>query len=59
VAKEPDFYIAKDVITFDGGRAHNPGDPVPAENVKRNGWEDLVVRPGTKAAEQAVEETPA
>jgi hypothetical protein len=33
--------------------AHAPGDEVPAENVKRNGWEDGVANAGTKAAKDA------
>lgn len=45
--------IAKEKIYVGGFLAHNVGDEVPEENVKANGWEKLVVSPGTKAAEAA------
>lgn len=48
-----DVYIAKEPIYFDGVLAHDTGHEVPAENVKAQGWEDLVVRPGTKTAAKA------
>lgn len=48
-------YIAKEDIFFGTARAHNAGDVVPAENVKANGWEHLVVTEGTKAAKEARE----
>lgn len=35
-------YIAKEPLYVGTARAHNPGDVVPAKNVKRNGWESLV-----------------
>lgn len=47
-----DVFIAKENIYVGVALAHVAGDEVPAENVKRNGWEDLVVRPGTKTAER-------
>jgi trigger factor len=34
-------------------RAHVKGDRVPAENVKRNGWESGVAAEGSSEAEQA------
>jgi len=35
-------YVATEPIDFKGVRAFQPGDPVPDESVKANGWEDLV-----------------
>lgn len=35
-------YVAVEPIDFKGVRAFQPGDPVPDESVKANGWEDLV-----------------
>ncbi|MGI8682071.1 MAG: hypothetical protein ACR2JO_08070 [Mycobacteriales bacterium] len=46
-----DIFIAKEPIFIGRARAHNTGDVVPASNVKRNGWEDLVAKQGTKAAD--------
>lgn len=46
-------YIAKQPIYFDGVLAHDTGHEVPAENVKAHGWDDLVAKQGTKAAEHA------
>ncbi len=46
-------YIATVPLFVGTARAHNPGDVVPAENVKAHGWEDGVAREGTKAADQA------
>lgn len=54
-----DYVIAKEQLFVDGVLAHNIGDRVPADNVKRNGWDELVAKPGTKAAEKAVEQDPA
>lgn len=48
--------IATQPLFIDGVRAHNPGDEVPADNVKRHGWEDSVAGPNTKAAQAAVAE---
>lgn len=50
----PDFFIATEPLFVGLARAHNPGDRVPADNVKRNGWEDGVAREGTKAANDAL-----
>lgn len=52
---EPKSYVAKVPLFVGSARAHNPGDPVPAENIKVNGWEDGVARVGTKAAEKAAD----
>jgi hypothetical protein len=49
-------YIAKEPLFVGTARAHNPGDVVPDENVKANGWEDSVVKEGTKAAQKALDE---
>lgn len=46
-------FVATEPINVGGFRAHNAGDEVPAANVKANGWEALVARPETKAAEGA------
>lgn len=48
-------YIATDALFVGNARAHNPGDPVPEENIKANGWEDSVAKAGTKAATEALE----
>lgn len=48
-------YVAVQDIYVGGACAHRAGDVVPAENVKANGWEALVARRGTKAAEAAQE----
>lgn len=37
-AEEYGQYVATQVITHDGVRAYNPGDAVPASNVKRHGY---------------------
>lgn len=47
-------YIATAPIFVGYARAHNVGDVVPEENVKANGWEDLVSREDSKAAKVAV-----
>lgn len=47
-------YIATEPLFVGNARAHNPGDPVPEENVKANGWQDSVAKAGTKAAEKAL-----
>jgi hypothetical protein len=47
-------YIAKEPLFVGTARAHNVGDVVPDENVEANGWQDSVVKSGTKAAEKAV-----
>lgn len=55
-AKEYGQYVATDVIYLGGGRAFNPGDPVPASHV-----ENQVVSPSqvakvnTKAAQAVTE----
>ncbi len=51
-------YVATAPLFVGTSRAHNPGDLVPAENVERNDWQDSVARPGTKAADAAVENAP-
>lgn len=47
-------YIATAPLFIGYARAHNIGDEVPADNVERNGWSDMVATEGTKAAESAV-----
>lgn len=49
---EWDRYVAKEVITINGARAFNPGDPVPKSHVD-NGVvsKEQVVGSNTKAAE--------
>lgn len=42
-----DIYVAR------GVRAHVKGDAVPAENVKANGWEDLVEKPKAESSSPA------
>jgi hypothetical protein len=49
-------FIATEPLFVGNARAHNPGDEVPAENVEANGWQDSVVKAGTKAAEKALAE---
>lgn len=47
-------YVAKEVIFVDGGRAFNPGDPVPVSHVERGVVrDDQVVGSNTKAAKAA------
>lgn len=48
-----DVKIATQKLFVGTALAHNPGDEVPAENVKPNGWQDAVANPGTKAANDA------
>lgn len=44
-------YVATVPIDIDGGRAFNPGDPVPASHVKSGVvTSDQVAKTGTKAA---------
>lgn len=52
-------FVATEPLFVGTARAHNVGDPVPADNVKANGWEDSVAKAGTKAAEKAAESAPA
>jgi hypothetical protein len=52
-------YIATVPLFVGTARAHNPGDVVPEENIKANGWQDSVVKAGTKAAEKALDEVTA
>jgi hypothetical protein len=49
-------YIAIAPIQFNGALAFNPGDPVPASNVKRYNYEadGYVAKVTTKAAQQVV-----
>jgi EAL domain-containing protein (putative c-di-GMP-specific phosphodiesterase class I) len=52
-----DTFIAKEQLFVNGiALAHNPGAEVSAEDVERNGWQDQVVKAGTKAAEKVVGE---
>lgn len=46
-AAPPPYYIATRPLFIGGqfGRAHNPGDRVPAEHVERYGWHDGVRPP--------------
>jgi hypothetical protein len=48
-------YVATEPLFVGNARAHNPGDPVPEENIAANGWEDSVAKVGTKAAEKALD----
>lgn len=48
-------YIAKEPITFNGVLAYNPGDPVPADNVERHGWDDLVIKADKDVPDDAPE----
>lgn len=48
------YKIATQQLFIGYALAHNPGDRVPAENVKANGWEDGVANEGTKAANEAL-----
>lgn len=48
-----DTFIATETLYVDHEPAHQPGDTVHPDNVKRHGWEDKVVKAGTKAAEKA------
>lgn len=50
-----DEYVATQAIHHGGARAYNPGDPVPAANVKLHGYDKdgLVAKVGTKAATEA------
>ena len=48
-------YIATEPLYVGAARAHNVGDEVPADNVERNGWQDSVVGPDTKAAKAAAD----
>ncbi len=50
---ESKSFIATVPLFVGTARAHNPGDVVPADNVKEHGWEDGVAREGTKAADTA------
>ena len=50
-AAEYGKWVAKDVILIDGGRAFNPGDPVPVGHVESGlVSKDQVVGAQTKAA---------
>lgn len=46
--------IAIEALFIGTSRAHNAGDVVPADNVERHGWQDLVARQGTQAAAAAL-----
>lgn len=49
----PAYYIATAPLFIDDqfSRAHNVGDPVPAEHVERYGWHDKVRRPDADTPE--------
>lgn len=51
-------FVAVAPIDYDGVRAYNTGDPVPATNVRLHGYEaaGLVAKTSTKAAAAAVEQ---
>lgn len=51
--KEYGTYVAVETIYYDGARAFNVGDPVPASSVDGDGWVDKaqVAKVGTKAAD--------
>lgn len=54
MADDVEYVTALEPLYIGTVLAHNAGDPqVPAANVKRNGWDKQVAKPGTKAAEQA------
>lgn len=52
-----DQFVALIPIDHGNARAYNPGDPVPADNVRLHKYEVgvQVAKAGTKAAEQAAE----
>lgn len=52
---ETPYIATQDIAIAPGVFAHRVGEVVPAENVKANGWESLVARAGTKAADKAVD----
>lgn len=54
----PARFIATADIYVGTALAHAAGDTVPAENVDLNGWQDLVAREGTKAADEVAPEPP-
>lgn len=41
-------YVANRPIDVDGARAYNTGDPVPASNVDRHGYDKMPTGEGTK-----------
>lgn len=51
-------FVAVAPIDYDGVRAYNVGDPVPATNVQQYGYlaDGLVAKTSTKAAAAAVEQ---
>jgi len=54
-AKEYGTYVAKETIFFDGARAFNAGDPVPASHVEQYGYDkdglvEKVKQPASPAA---------
>jgi hypothetical protein len=50
-------FVALQPLFINGVRAHNAGDTVPDDNVKRNGWEDSVARATSKAAQEVLGST--
>lgn len=57
--KEWGAFVATSPIFYNGARAFNPGQPVPASHVKLYGYDKdgLVAKTGTKAAEKATADT--
>lgn len=49
-------FVALADISFNGARAYNAGDPVPATNVAKYGYDTagLVAKVGTKAGAEAI-----
>ncbi len=54
--KEYGQYVAVQTISHHGVRAYNVGDPVPASNVAKHGYDDdgLVAKTSTKAGKAAL-----
>lgn len=56
MATAPDYeYVATEPIHYNGVLAYNTGDPVPADNVKKNNWEKLVQKAGRRLPADAPE----
>lgn len=54
--KEYGQYVAVEAISFNGAAAYNPGDPVPASNVAKYGYDadGSVAKLGTKKGADAI-----
>jgi len=50
-------WVAVQQITFNGALAYNPGDPVPASNVSKHGYDSkgLVARVGSASAREVIQ----